>query len=389
MGITQLDPIEWKLPFFRYLNDERAEIGDIDIDVCPSKRPLILQKIREERGQMLIDFDKDSCLSWAKDNLGCTLIATFGTEATKSAVLTACRGYRTEEYPDGIDVDEAQYIASLIPQERGFLFPVHDVVYGNPDKDRKPVTAFIKEVNNYPGLLEIISGIESVINKRSSHASGVIFFDGDPFEHCAFMRTPKGEIITQFDLHDSEYMGSTKYDFLVTEVEDKLAQTLELLQKDGEIEQDLTLREIYNKYLHPSVLPINDTTIWDALGNASVINTFQFETPIGVQVVKKLKPRNILELSDANGLMRLMGEEGEERPIDKYYRFKQDINLWYKEMDSFGLTKEEEKTLEPYFLSSYGVPPSQEQLMQMLMDEDICGFTLADANAARKTVGKK
>jgi DNA polymerase-3 subunit alpha len=58
-------------------------------------------------------------------------------------------------------------------------------------------------------------------------------------------------------------------------------------------------------------------------------------------------------------------------------------------MDSFGLTKEEEKTLEPYFLSSYGVPPSQEQLMQMLMDEDICGFTLADANAARKTVGKK
>lgn len=58
-------------------------------------------------------------------------------------------------------------------------------------------------------------------------------------------------------------------------------------------------------------------------------------------------------------------------------------------MDDFGLTKEEQKTLEPYFLKSYGVPPSQEQLMQMLMDENICGFNLEEANAARKIVGKK
>jgi DNA polymerase-3 subunit alpha len=328
-------------------------------------------------------------LEWSKSNLGCTLVATFGTEGTKSAILTACRGYRSEEYPEGIDVDEAQYMASLIPQERGFLWPIKDVVKGNPDKNRKPITTFIKEVENYPGLLDIIVAIEGLINKRSSHASGIILFDGDPFEHSAFMKTPKGELITQFDLHDAEYMGLTKYDFLVTEVQDKLVQTIELLQADGEIEKDLSLREIYNKYLHPNVLPIEDTTIWDALGNASVINTFQFETPIGVQTVKKLKPRSILELTDANGLMRLMGEEGEERPIDKYYRFKQDISLWYKEMDNFGLTKEEEKTLEPYFLSSYGVPPSQEQLMKMLMDENICHFTLGEANAARKVVGKK
>lgn len=84
-----------------------------------------------------------------------------------------------------------------------------------------------------------------------------------------------------------------------------------------------------------------------------------------------------------------MGEEGEERPIDKYFRYKNDISLWYKEMDNFGLTKEEQKTLEPYFKVSYGVPPSQEQLMKMLMDPDICGFTLGEANTARKVVGKK
>lgn len=58
-------------------------------------------------------------------------------------------------------------------------------------------------------------------------------------------------------------------------------------------------------------------------------------------------------------------------------------------MRKYGLTQAEQKVLEPYFKSSYGVPPSQEQLMSMLMDENICGFTLAEANAARKVVGKK
>lgn len=88
--------------------------------------------------------------------------------------------------------------------------------------------------------------------------------------------------------------------------------------------------------------------------------------------------------------MRLMtSEKGAETPLDKYVRFKNNIQLWYQEMDKAGLTKEEQKVLEPYFLSAYGVPPSQEKLMQMLMDENICGFTLKEANAARKIVGKK
>ena len=50
-------------------------------------------------------------------------------------------------------------MSSLIPQERGFLWDIEDVVYGNEEKDRKPVGAFIKEVNNYPGLLDIIVSI--------------------------------------------------------------------------------------------------------------------------------------------------------------------------------------------------------------------------------------
>ena len=214
LGITQLDPIEWNLPFFRYMNEERVELGDIDIDICPSKKGTIVKKIKEERGSRFNpDIDELS-----RKNLGCTLIATYGTEQTKSAVLTACRGYRSEEYTDGIDNDEAQYIASLIPSERGFLWPgidndeaqyiaslipsergflwpLEDVINGNKDKGREPVHVFVKEVNTYPGLLDIIFGIVGLVNKRSSHASGVILFDEDPYEFGCFMKTPKGEVV--------------------------------------------------------------------------------------------------------------------------------------------------------------------------------------------------
>ena len=386
LGITQLDPIKWNLPFWRYLNKERVELGDIDLDLCPSKRPRILNEIKKERGQ---NFNKDID-ELSRKNLGCTLIATFGTEGTRSTILTACRGYRSEEYPDGIDVDTAQYLSSLIPSERGFLWSLSDVINGNEDKGRKPIKMFINEVNMYPGLLEIMQGIEGLVNKRSSHASGVILFDEDPYEFGSFMRTPKGEIITAYDLHMCEACGMTKYDFLVTEVQDKLCEAIRLLQEYNEIDSSLTLREVYDKYFHPNVLPIDNQEIWKALQENSVLNIFQFDSEVGSQAAKKIKPKSMLEMADANGLMRLMtAEKGQESPMDKYIRFKNDISLWYKEMRDYGLTQAEQKVLEPHFLSSYGVPPSQEQLMRMLMDENICGFTLAEANAARKIVGKK
>ena len=384
MGITQLDPIEWDLPFFRYLNEERIELGDIDIDICPSKRPIILQKIKEERGQWL-----DTTQEWAKENLGCTLVATYGTEKPRRAIQTACRGYRSDDYPDGIDVDDARYMSSLIPEERGFSWTISETYYGDKDKGRRPVQAFVKEMEKYPGLLDIILAIEGIVCQRGSHASGVILFNDDPFEHSAFMVTPEGEVITQFDLHDAEYMGLTKYDFLVTDVQDKLVQTIELLKNDGQLPTDLTLRQIYDKYFHPNVIPLNDERIWNALANVSVINTFQFDSPVGIQAAKKIRPHNVLEMADANGLMRLMGEGDEVRPLDKYVRNKNNIDLWYKEMDNFGLTKDEQSYLEPYFKKSYGVPPSQEQLMTMLMDKNICNFSLGEANNARKIVGKK
>lgn len=85
-------------------------------------------------------------------------------------------------------------------------------------------------------------------------------------------------------------------------------------------------------------------------------------------------------------VMRLMGEPGEERPLDRYCRLKEDMRAWYMEARDAGLTQEQIETLEPYYLPNCGVPSSQEDMMEICMDEKIAHFNLSEANATRKIV---
>ena len=370
LGITQLDPIRWELPYWRFLNKERAELPDIDIDLAPSKRPAIFEAIRKERGE-----------------LGLVQVATFGTEGTKSAILTACRGYRSEAYPEGIDVDQAQYMSSLVPQERGFLWTIDDVVHGNPAKDRKPVHAFIREVAKFPGLLEIIEYIGGLVNKRSSHASGVILYGKDPYETASFMKTPGGDLITCYDLHKAEAAGDTKYDFLVTEISDKIIKCFELLVKDNKIE-DIGLRNLYNKYIHPEVIDTTDQRIWDHLAAGDVMDVFQFSTGVGLAIAKKLKPQNPKEMLAANAMMRLMSERGKESQQDRYVRIQRlGLQAFENEMRAVGLPDDMREKMHKHCDQYWGCCAIQEQMMELLMD--VAGFTLGEANNARKIVGKK
>jgi len=340
--------------------------------LAPSKRPLILKKIREERGELRV-----------------LQVATFGTEGTKSAIITACRGYRSDQYPDGIDNDTAQYIASLIPQERGFLWSLDDVTKGNPEKDRKPINTFNEEVSKYPGLIDIIYGIDGLVNKRSQHASGVILYNNDPWETGAIMKSPNGDLTTQFSLHHAEIMGDTKFDFLVTEICDKITNAINLLKDDGYFSDCNDLRQIYNKYLHPNIINLQDDKIWDTLASGEVVDLFQFDSPVGGQAIRSILPRNPLQMMMANALTRLTGEKGEERPIEKYVRFKNNIQLWYNECKQWGLTQDEIKVLEPYYLPVSGVPTTQEKLMLLCMEPKLAHFSLKESNAARKICAKK
>ena len=305
-------------------------------------------------------------------------------------IVHNCRGYRSEEYPNGIDVDIAQYLSSLIPSERGFVWSINDVVFGNEDKNRKPCTPFINEVEQYPGLLDIIIGIEGCISRRGRHASGVLFMGEDPFEFTAFMKTPSGEIVTQYDLHDAEWAGAVKMDILVTEIQDKIVQSIKLMQEDNIIEPELTIREAYEKYLHPDVLPMDDPDTWSVIQRAASLDLFQLDSDIGRQGAKKIKPENIWEMSSVNGLIRLMtAEKGQETWLDKYVRYKNVKGSYEKDIEKYGLTEEELKTFSKYVGTTLGIGISQEQFMKAVMDANICGFTLKEANKARKVISKK
>ena len=383
LGITQLDPLEWNLPHWRHLTATRPELPDIDFDTQASRRSRIIHAIQEF-------FNKDIPEIYAQFESCYNVlnIATFGTDASKSACITACRGYRSEEFPEGIDSDIAQYLTSMIPSERGFTWTLHDCIYGNEEKDRKPISLFVKEINKYENLLEIMMSIEGLVNKRSIHASGVYIYNDGFLKYNAVMRAPSGQFITQFNMDDSDYMGSLKYDFLTIEALDKIRTAIDLLSDDGLIEWRNSLKETYDKYLHPDVLS-HEQAIWDLMGNGEVINLFQFDTPVGSQCAKKIKPKSLFDAASANSLMRLMADHGSEQPMDRYIRLKTNMQLWYFEMKQKGLNENEVKILEPHYLPVYGTPNTQEDLMEILMNPKITNADLTYANKARKIIAKK
>ena len=373
LGITQTDPIKTKSYFWRFLNKSRKELPDIDIDLCPSKREEFLDKTREETG-----------------NLGCVHVCTYGVLSTKAAIKCAARGYTSDDYPDGIPLDEAEYLSSLIPSERGFLWSLHDCFYGNEQKGRKPNRNFIKEVNKYFGLKDILERIEGLIVQAGIHASGVIFPPkSDYYRYGPFMVAKNGMIVTQYSLHDSEAAGACKLDYLVTEVQQELVESINMLQEAGYMDSSLTLREAYYKYLAPEALPLEDDKLWDAIDSGTIMKIFQFDSQVGSQGIKLIQPRSVEELTAVNALIRLMAEDGQESPISKYVKQKNNPQLWIDEMNGYGLTTEEQNLLKQYLGESYGLCYSQEQLMLVLMDKDICGFSMEEANSARKLISKK
>ncbi|MDD4779077.1 MAG: PHP domain-containing protein [Tissierellia bacterium] len=157
LGITQVNPLKQdvEMPHWRFMSAERPDIFDVDIDFSSHKKDVVLDKITKYYQSIGGDAVR---------------VVTFGTETSKSAALTSCRGLK-------INNDVALYLSSLVPVERGKVWDINDCYYGNKEKSRKPIVEFKNMVNEYSdkNLLNVMLGIEGLINKRSSHAC----FSGD------------------------------------------------------------------------------------------------------------------------------------------------------------------------------------------------------------------
>ena len=108
----------------------------------------------------------------------------------------------------GINNDVATYMSSLIPVERGNVWSIKDCYYGNPKEDRMPVTEFKNLVDQYDGLLDALILCEDLISGIGIHASGVLPTNKPVWEcNNSVQKAPNGELITAYDLHQSEWGG--------------------------------------------------------------------------------------------------------------------------------------------------------------------------------------
>lgn len=182
LQITQINPL-WetvKTYSWRFLNPSRVSPLDVDFDIEGGRRAQVLSKFREVYGEDRV-----------------SNVITFAVEKSKSAILTAARGL-------GIDVDEAQYVASLVPADRGIIRTLDQCYYGDKENGFEPIRPFVNEMNARPELWKTAHKIENLICRTGIHAGGVIFVDEPFIESTALMRAPDGTIVTAYELHDCE-----------------------------------------------------------------------------------------------------------------------------------------------------------------------------------------
>lgn len=161
-------------------NIGKPRVYRIDTDIEGGRRGQVLEHLREVYGRDRV-----------------ANVVTFGTEGTKSCIQTAARGL-------GISNDEALYISSLVPSDRGITRTLKQCYYGDKDNGFEPIGLFKQEMDAHPDLWNVAQSIEGLVCRVGEHAGGVIFVD-EPFTNStALMKVPNGDTVTQFDLHDCE-----------------------------------------------------------------------------------------------------------------------------------------------------------------------------------------
>ena len=366
LNITAIDPVPLGdyMPHWRHMSFERgSEIADIDTDSEPSKKYAIIDAMKEY-------FGEDKVLN----------VATFSKISSKTALEKACRGM-------GISADEANYMKSLIPVNRGKTASLSDCFNGNEKKGVEKNSALIAEVNKYPHLKEIALKLEGVIVNRSIHAAGLTIGNEPYLNYTSAMRSPDGTMETSMNLWDSEAVSLVKFDLLTVSAVQKIHRAMDEMLKHGAIEWQGSLKATYNKYLHPDVLDYTTPEMWAEAPDA--YGLFQWDTPISTKTLALIKPKSIMDLSAGNSLLRLMPDGVDETPVEKYIRYKENPAEWEQDATEYGLNEDEKQIIREICGDSYYLAESQEKIMRLAMHSNVAGYTLKEANKLRKSIAKK
>lgn len=369
LNITQINPLRetTKTYSFRFLNPERVSPLDVDLDIEGGKRAQVYKALQDAYGEDRV-----------------SKVLTIRTEKSKSAILTAARGL-------GLDPDEGAYLASFIKSDRGQQRSLKQTYYGDIENDMLPDKKFQELMDGkYSELWEVAQYIEGLCCGVGSHAGGVIFYDEPITNTTALMRTTNGDIITQYDLHTLEEVSLLKIDLLSIEGLDRIRACIDLLVENKVIEEKATLRETYESVIGVYNIERNEEKMWELIHKHKIESLFQMEQQSGIKGIAAVKPTSIDDLAALNSVIRLMApEKGAEQPIEKFARFKQNINLWYDEMRQWGVKEKYWAMLESIVGITYGMCIQQEQFMMLVQKEELGGFSLLWADKLRKSIAKK
>lgn len=342
LGITDINPLEYNLPFERFLNPERPTPPDIDIDFADNRRDEVLKYVTKTYGE-----DKVA------------QIITFGTMEARLVVRDVARAL-------GFSYSQGDRLAKMIPpSKQGFPMTISTAL----EESAQLKFAYQTEPDTKK-VIDIARKLEGLPRHTSVHAAGVVIADKPLVEYVPLQKEAKeGRIITQYDMYcldlnavsDQKAIGLLKVDFLGL-------RNLSIIEKALEYVYTNTGKKID---IHQ--IPLDDKKTYELISQGNTIGVFQLESSGMRQLAKNLKPTKISDISAMVALYR-------PGPMDLIPAFLEGKNnpktIKYLHPD-----------LKPILEETYGVLVYQEQVMEIA--HNLAGYTMSEADSLRMAMGKK
>lgn len=330
MGITNVDPLRYDLLFERFLNPERINPPDIDVDFCMLRRGQVIDYVTRRYGRENVSH-----------------IITFGTMAARAAVRDVGRSMN-------IPYQEVDKIAKLVPPNMPLKKAMEEV------KELKEVADFHPK---YRELLTVGQRLEGLARHASTHAAGVVIAPRPLIEIVPLYKSNKDEITTQYSMEDLDRLGLLKMDFLGLTTLTVIHQAVEQIRDQLGVTIDL------------DAIPLDDQKTLQLFCEARTAGIFQFESAGMRDILRRLQPSRFEDLIALNALYRPGPLQG--GVVDEFIERRHGrIPVTY-----------ELPELKDILDDTYGVILYQEQVMQIA--NRLAGFSLAEADTLRRAMGKK
>lgn len=334
LGITTVNPIQYYLPFERFLNPFRPSPPDIDFDVADDRRGEIIGYITRTYGKERV-----------------AQVCTFGRMLSRAAVRDVARALG---YPYSV----GDKIAKIIPPpKQGFPITILKAMEEVPE-----LKALYESDQDTKKVIDLSMQTEGNARHISVHAAGVVVAPTAITDFSPIQLEPSGDkVITQYEMHACEDVGLIKFDILGIRNLSILGSSIELVKETQSIDIDI------------HKIPLDDKKTFEMLSRGETMGTFQMGGSGLTKFLKDLKPERVEDLMAMVALYR----PGPISQIPEYIKRKNNPKL----------VKYLDPRMEKFLGASYGLIVYQDDLLFCALD--LAGYTWEEADKFRKAVGKK